>query len=60
MKKRSVRSVSKWQSALAGHIAFADPENHIALLHFNLGRFISIELGKMNSALRNILKRIEK
>ncbi len=49
--------VSKWQSALAGHIAFTqDPEIRLHLSHFNLRRFISIELGKMNSALRNILK----
>ena len=31
----------------------------LRLLHFNLGRFISIALGKMNSAWRNILKRLE-
>ena len=49
--------VSKWQSALVGHIVFTqDPEIRLRLSHFNLGRFISIELGKMNSALRNILK----
>ena len=60
MKKIGSLPVSKWQSALAGHIAFTqDPKIRLRLLRFNLGRFISIELGKMNSALRNILKCIE-
>ena len=37
--KRLVRfPVSKWQSALAGHIAFTqDPENQIAPLAFQFG-----------------------
>ena len=52
--------VSKWQSALAGHIAFTqDPENQIAPLAFQFGAIYFYPLGKMNSAWRNILKRLE-
>ena len=49
--------VSKWQSALAGHIAFTqDPENQIAPLVFQFGAIYFYRAWQDEYAWRNILK----